>query len=113
RHVNGRLTLGENIADLAGLAIAHKAYQISKDQKGLPVLDDYGNDQRFFLAWSRAWRCRYREAELLKRLVTDPHAPAQFRANGPVSNIEAFYRAFQLPPQDRLFRPENQRVRIW
>ena len=113
RHVNGRLTLGENIADLAGLAIAHKAYQISKDQKGLPVLDDYGNDQRFFLAWSRAWRCRYREAELLKRLVTDPHAPAQFRANGPVSNIEAFYRAFQLTPQDRLFRPENQRVRIW
>jgi predicted metalloendopeptidase len=113
RHVNGRLTLGENIADLAGLAIAHKAYQISKDQKGLHTLDDYGDDQRFFLAWSRAWRCRYREAELLKRLVTDSHAPARFRANGPVSNIEAFYRAFQLTPQDRLFRPENQRLRIW
>ncbi len=113
RHVNGRLTLGENIADLSGLAIAHKAYQISKDRKGLHTLDDYGDDQRFFLAWSRAWRCRYREAELLKRLVTDSHAPAQFRANGPVSNIEAFYRAFQLTPQDRLFRPENQRLRIW
>jgi predicted metalloendopeptidase len=111
--VNGELTLGENIADLSGLSIAFKAYSISLGGKPSPVIEGYTGEQRFFIGWSQVWRRKFREAEMLKRLLTDPHSPSQFRANGPVSNNDAFYKAFDLKPGDKLYKPEDQRIRIW
>ncbi|MCS6948324.1 MAG: M13 family metallopeptidase, partial [Steroidobacteraceae bacterium] len=113
RPLNGELTLGENIGDLSGLAVAFKAYQLSLGGRAAPVLDGLTGPQRFFLGWARAWRRAYRDDELLSRLVTDPHAPAEFRANGPVSNLDEFYAAFDVKPGDRLYRAPQERVKIW
>ena len=113
KRLNGELTLGENIADLSGLAIAHKAYHLSLQGQPAPVLDGWSGDQRFFLGWAQLWRRKYRDAEMLRRLLTDPHSPSRFRANGPVTNIDAFYEAFQIKPGDQLYRPSEERIRIW
>ena len=113
KHVNGQLTLGENIADLSGLAIAHKAYRLSLKGKEPPRIDDWTGDQRFFLGWSQVWRRKYRDAEMMRRLLTDPHAPSWYRANGPVINIDAFYDAFDVEPSDALFRPQEERIKLW
>jgi putative endopeptidase len=111
--VNGKLTLGENIADLSGMAIALKAYHLSLGDRRGEEMDGYSPDQRFFLGWAQIWRRKYREEELIRRLVTDPHSPSAFRANGPVSNLEAFYKAFDLKTGDELFRPKPERIQIW
>jgi putative endopeptidase len=113
RHLNGRLTLGENIGDLSGLAVAYKAFRMSLNGQQSPVIDGFTGDQRFFLGWAQVWRRKYRDEELLKRLVTDPHSPSEFRTNGPTSNIDAFYDAFTLKPGDRMYRAPSERVRIW
>ncbi|MEO8018203.1 MAG: M13-type metalloendopeptidase [Pseudomonadota bacterium] len=113
RHLNGQLTLGENIGDLSGMAVALKAYRISLQGKPAPEIDGFTGDQRFFLGWAQVWRRSYRDAELLKRLVTDPHSPSEFRTNGPSSNIDAFYDAFNVKPGDRMYRPPAERVKIW
>ena len=113
RHINGELTLGENIGDLSGMAVALRAYQISLNGKTAPEIDGFTGQQRFFLGWAQVWRRKYRDAELLKRLVTDPHAPSEFRTNGPASNIDAFYDAFAVKPGDRMYRAPNERVKIW
>ena len=113
KKLNGRLTLGENIADLSGMAIAFKAYRLSLAGKEGPVLDGYTWNQRFFLGWSQIWRRKYRDAELVKRLVTDPHSPSHFRANGPVINLDAFYEAFNVKPGDKLYQPKENRIQIW
>jgi predicted metalloendopeptidase len=111
--VNGQLTLGENIADLSGLAIAYKAYRLAQADKPSPVLDGWTGDQRFFLGWSQIWRRKYRDAELMRRLLTDPHSPSWYRANGPVTNLDAFYKAFDLQPGDALYKPPADRIQIW
>jgi len=111
--INGQLTLGENIADLSGLAIAHKAYRLSLGDEPPPEIDGFTGDQRYFLGWAQLWRRKYRDAEMIRRLLTDPHAPSRFRANGPVTNIDAFYEAFQVRPDDELYRPPDARIRIW
>ena len=111
KNVNGKLTLGENIADLSGLAIAYKAMayeNLPKDK-----IADWSPEQLFFVGWSRVWQRKYREAEMLKRLLIDPHSPSQFRTNGPVMNIDAFYDAFDVKPGDQLYKPENERIKIW
>ena len=113
KNVNGQLTLGENIADLSGLSIAHKAYRISLNGKEPAKIENWTGDQRFFLGWSQVWRRKYRDAEMMRRLLTDPHAPSWYRANGPVINIDAFYKAFNVTPNDALFRPTDERIRIW
>jgi predicted metalloendopeptidase len=113
KKVNGEFTLGENIADLAGLAIAFKAYRISLDGKPAAKLDGFTGEQRFFIGWSLVWRRKYRDDEMARRLVVDPHSPSYFRANGPVTNIDAFYAAFDVTPKDALFKPEAERIRIW
>jgi predicted metalloendopeptidase len=112
-HINGELTLGENIGDLSGLAVAFKAYELSLGGKTPPVIDGFTGEQRFFMGWSQVWRRKYRDEELRVRLVTDPHSPSEYRANGIVSNIAEFYRAFDLKPGDRLYRPPAERVEIW
>ncbi|MGB7327403.1 MAG: M13 family metallopeptidase [Rubripirellula sp.] len=111
--VNGELTLGENIGDLGGLSVAYEAYQLSLDGKEAPVIDGLTGDQRFFLGWSQSWRRLYREPELLKRLITDPHSPSEYRVNGIVRNIDAWYEAFGIKPDDALFLKPEDRVRIW
>jgi predicted metalloendopeptidase len=113
RHINGRLTLGENIGDLSGLAVAYKAFRMSLGGQPSPVIDGFTGDQRFFIGWAQVWRRKYRDEELLKRLVVDPHSPSEFRANGPTSNIDAFYDAFGLKPGDRMYRAPGERVKIW
>lgn len=113
RHVDGKLTLGENIGDLSGLAVAFKAYELSRAGKPAAEIDGFTGEQRFFLGWAQVWRRKYRDEELLKRLVTDPHSPSEFRTNGPASNIAPFYDAFGVQPGDRMYRPPTERVKIW
>jgi putative endopeptidase len=113
RKLNGRLTLGENIADLSGLQIAWKAWQKSLGGKPSPVIDGLTGAQRFFYGWSQAWREKVRESRVLQLLSTDPHAPASFRANGAVVNHDGFHRSFGTKPGDGMFKPEAERIRIW
>ena len=111
--LNGELTLGENIADLSGLAIAYRAYQLSLQGRPPPVIGGDSAAQRFFYGWAQVWRRKYRDDNLRLRLSIDPHSPSEFRANEPASNIDAFYDAFGLRPGDRLYRKPEDRVRIW
>ncbi|TWU48585.1 Neutral endopeptidase [Rubripirellula tenax] len=111
--VNGELTLGENIGDLGGLSVAYHAYQLSLDGKPAPFIDGLTGDQRFFLGWGQVWRRLYREPELLKRLITDPHSPSEYRVNGIVRNMDAWYAAFGIKPDDVLYLKPEDRVRIW
>ena len=113
KRVNGELTLGENIADLSGMSIAFKAYQLSLDGKPGPVLEGWTGPQRFFLGWGQSWRRKYRDAEMVNRLLTDPHSPAEYRGNGPLMNFDPFYEAFDLKEGDALYREPEQRIRIW
>ncbi|MBD3730941.1 MAG: M13 family metallopeptidase [Sphingomonadales bacterium] len=110
--VNGRLTLGENIGDLNGLTIAWRAYKIATAGKEVPVIDGLTGDQRFFIAWAQVWRSQQREDSERQRLRTDPHSPEQFRTNI-VRNIDAWYKAFNVQPGDKLYLPPEQRVKIW
>jgi predicted metalloendopeptidase len=111
--VNGRFTLGENIGDLGGLTIAYHAYQNSLDGKEAPVIDGMTGDQRFFLGWAQVWARKYRDDEIRRRLVVDPHALSQYRANGIVSNMPEFYEAFDVKEGDPMYRTEDIRVKIW
>lgn len=111
--INGELTLGENIGDLGGLSVAYAAYRLSLDGKEAPVIDGLTGDQRFFLGWGQVWRRLYRDAELRKRLIVDPHSPSQYRVNGIVRNMDAFYEAFDIKPGDAMYIAPEDRVRIW
>jgi endothelin-converting enzyme/putative endopeptidase len=111
--VNGELTLGENIGDLGGLSVALEAYRISLGDKTAPVIDGLTGEQRFFLGWAQIWRRKYREPELRRRLIVDPHSPSQYRVIGIVSNLDAFYEAFSIKPGDKMYLAPESRVRIW
>ena len=111
--VNGRFTLGENIGDVGGLSLAYRAYRMSLGGKEAPVIDGLTGDQRFFLAWAQVWRSAQREAAGRQRLLTDSHSPETFRVNGVVRNIDAWYDAFGVTPDDDLYLPPEKRVRIW
>ncbi len=112
-NVNGELTLGENIGDLGGLAVAYAAYRLSLDGKEAPIIDGLTGDQRFFLGWSQIWRRLYREQELRKRLITDPHSPSEFRVNGIVRNMDEWYESFDIDKTDKLYVAPENRIRIW
>lgn len=111
--VNGALTVGENIGDLGGLTIAHKAYLISLNGGLAPIIDSLSGEQRFFYAWAQAWRGAIRPEALRRGIATDPHSPHEFRTNQVVKNIDAFHRAFDVQVGDGLHLPEKLRVRIW
>jgi len=111
--VNGRLTLGENIGDVGGLNLAYRAYKLSLDGKEAPVIDGLTGDQRFFLAWAQVWRSQQREDNARQRLRTDPHSPEQFRVNGVVRQMGAWYEAFDVSPDDELYLSPEERVTIW
>lgn len=112
-HVNGKLTLGENIADNSGLAIAYKAYRIALNGAPAPVIDGFTGAQRFYIAFSQVWRGKMRDAMLVMLLKADPHSPEAVRATLPLKNQPAFYTAFDLKPGDRMYLPPAQRVIIW
>ncbi|MET0356577.1 MAG: M13-type metalloendopeptidase [Cellvibrio sp.] len=112
-HVNGELTLGENIADNSGLAIAYKAYLISLNGKPAPVINSFTGEQRFYLGYSQVWRNKTREAEAISRIKTDPHAPPQFRILGTLKNQPGFYKAFDVKETDKMYLPPAERVIIW
>ncbi|MCX2713038.1 M13 family metallopeptidase [Mycolicibacterium sp. J2] len=124
-HVNGAFTVGENIGDLGGLSIALLAYELSlesedggqeRSDRGFdraPVIDGLTGVQRVLFGWAQVWRTKSREAEAIRRLATDPHSPPEFRCNGVVRNIDAFYDAFGVTESDELYLEPDQRVRIW
>ena len=112
--VDGKLTLGENIADLGGLTIAYEALKMSMEVKPAPAkIDGFTPEQRFFLAWAQMWRANYRPEELRRRLILDVHAPGRFRTIGPVVNMPEFYEAFHVTEGEPMTRAEKERARIW
>jgi len=112
-HVNGKLTLGENLADLGGVMIAYSAYQKSLAGKPAPVIDGLTGDQRFFMGFAQVWRGSTRDAERRVAQRTDPHSPEFVRATVPLSNVQAFYDAFDIKPGDKMFRAPEERVEVW
>lgn len=114
-HVNGALTIGENIGDLGGLSIALAAYEIAlgRPLAEAPVVDGLTGAQRVFLGWAQVWQSKGRDEEVVRRLATDPHSPNEFRCNGVVRNVDAYYDAFDVQPGDALYLDPADRVRIW
>jgi putative endopeptidase len=112
-HVNGAFTVGENIGDLGGLSIALLAYELSLAGREAPVIDGLTGVQRVFFGWAQVWRTKSRDAEAIRRLATDPHSPPEFRCNGVIRNIDAYYDAFEVGAADELYLDPAQRVRIW
>ena len=111
--VNGALTLGENIGDNSGAAIAYKAYLLSLGGKPASVIDGYTGQQRFFMGFAQIWRNKTRDEALIVQIKTDPHTPGEFRANGSIRNQPGFYEAFGVKDGDKLYLPPEQRVTIW
>jgi putative endopeptidase len=112
-HVNGALTLGENAADNAGLAIAVRAYRLSRQGCPAPVIDGFGGEQRLFISFAQIWHDKVRDAARIERLKVDPHSPGQFRANGTLRNQTAFDDAFDVKPGDAMYLAPEQRISLW
>ncbi|MES2063609.1 MAG: M13 family metallopeptidase [Bacteroidota bacterium] len=112
-HVKGALTLGENTADNGGIAIAYDAFKMTQQGKDTVKINGFTPDQRFFLSVARIWRVKTRDAFLRTYVNTNPHSPAMWRVNGPLMNFAPFYRAFNVQPGDKNYKPEDQRVKIW
>ncbi len=112
-HVNGKLTMGENIADSGGINLGLDAYHASLHGQAAPVVGGYTGDQRVFLGWAQVWRGKTRDDALRQRLVVDPHSPEMFRVNGVVRNVDGWYSAFAVKPGDALYVAPDQRAYIW
>jgi putative endopeptidase len=112
-HLNGRLTLGENIGDLGGLTMAHDAWRISLHGETAPVLEGLTGEQRFFLSWAQVWQELNRDEALRNQILSDPHSPGELRVNGVVRNVDAWYTAFEVKPDAKLYLAPESRVRIW
>ena len=112
-HVNGELTLGENIADFGGIMIAYQAFKKTKQGQGNDKIGGFTPDQRFFLSWAQIWRTNYTPEAMKKQVNTNTHSPAMFRANGPISNMQEFYDAFGVKKGDKMWREENDRAKVW
>ena len=112
-HVNGRLTLGENIGDLTGLVLGYRAYQRSLGGKEAPVIDGLTGDQRFFMGWAQVWRSKMSDELLRQIILADPHSPAEFRVVGPLRHVPEFYAAFDVQDGDGMYLPSAERVKIW
>jgi putative endopeptidase len=114
-HVNGKLTLGENLADLGGIHIAYEALQrvLAKDPSKRKTIDGFTPEQRFFISFAQVWRTNIREAEAQRLVTVDPHSPGQFRAFGPLLNVQEFYDAFDIKPGGAMWLPPEKRAVIW
>jgi putative endopeptidase len=112
-HIKGELTLGENLADIGGLAIAYDAFKMTKQGQGADKIDELTPDQRFFLGYAQVWRIKTRDETMRTRINVDPHSPEVFRVNGAASHMEPFYKAFNVKEGDKMYiKPEN-RAKIW
>lgn len=112
-HVNGRLTQGENLADIGGVAIAYQAFKNTPEGKSDTKIDGFTPDQRFFLSFAQVWRLKNSDETMRMRISADPHSPEMYRVNGPLSNTPAFYKAFDIKPGDKMYRDEKDRVKVW
>jgi putative endopeptidase len=112
-HINSALTLGEDIADNAGLAVAYRAYRLSLGNDAAPVIDGLTGEQRFYMGWAQAWQAKVRENTAILRIKADPHSPPRFRILGTVVNQPGFYTAFNVQPGDKMYLPPQERVTIW
>jgi putative endopeptidase len=112
-HVNGKLTLGENIADLGGLTMSYYAYKLSLKGKASPVIDGFTGEQRFFIAWAQGWKTLIRPEAAKRRIVTDPHSPWNVRADAPASDLKEFYEAFGVTDKNKMYRPADKRAEVW
>ncbi len=111
--VNGKLTLGENIGDLGGLSVAYEAFKMTPQGKSNKKIDGLTPDQRFFLSWAQVWRGNILPAEAARRILTDPHSPGPYRTIGPLVNMDAWYKAFNVKPGDKLYKKPQDRIKIW
>ncbi|HEY8928451.1 MAG TPA: M13 family metallopeptidase [Mucilaginibacter sp.] len=112
-HVNGKLTLGENLADLGGLNVAYAAFKKTKEGHSQTKIDGFTPDQRFFLSWAQVWRSSQRPESAAQRILTDPHSPEQYRTNAPITNIDAWYKAFNIKPGDKMYKKPEDRTKVW
>jgi putative endopeptidase len=112
-HINGELTIGENIGDLGGVSIAYQAYKLALGGQPSPTIGGLTGEQRLFAGWAQIWRSKYREPEARRRLLVDPHAPPKYRVNIPLSNVPGFYEAYGVRPSDDMYLPPGDRVQIW
>lgn len=112
-HVNGKLTLGENLADLGGLAVAYAAFKKTPDGQSTEKIDGFTPDQRFFLSWAQVWRMNIRPETAAQFILTDPHSPSDARTVGPVVNMDAWYEAFDVQPTDKLYVAPEDRIKVW
>lgn len=112
-HINGQLTLGENLADIGGLAIAYDAFKMTKQGQSTDTLDGFTPDQRFFLGFAQGWRLKNRDESMRVRVTTDPHSPEMYRVNGPVINFDPFYAAFGIKEGDKMYKKPAERVKVW
>lgn len=112
-HLNGKLTLGENLADLGGLAIAYEAFKNTPEGKSDKKIDGFTPDQRFFLSWAQVWRGNILPESAAQLVLIDPHSPGMYRVNGVVANMDAWYQAFDVKPGDKMYKPESERIKIW
>jgi len=111
--INGEITLGENIGDLGGLTIAHRAYKLSLNGEEAKTIDNLTGEQRFFMGWAQVWAYKFREEALRSRIATDPHSPAPFRGNGTLMNMPEFMQAYDVKTSDGMYRKPEERVKIW
>ena len=111
--INGRLTLGENIGDLSGLAVAYRAYQRSLGGREAPTIGGFTGDQRFFIGWGQIWRAKFKDDALRQQLLTDPHSPGEYRTNAVLKNMPEFYAAFGVKEGDQMYIAPEKRVKIW
>jgi putative endopeptidase len=112
-NVNGEFTQGENIGDLGGITIGLLAYKMSLEGEEPPIIDGFTGIQRVFLGYGQVWRNKYRDEALRQQIMTDPHSPSMYRANGSVRNVPEFYEAFDVAEGDALYLPAEERVKIW
>jgi putative endopeptidase len=112
-HVNGALTTGENMADIGGLAIAYDAFKMTKEGQDTTKMDGFTPDQRFFISFAQIWRFKIKDESARMNINLDPHSPAMYRVNGPLMNFTPFYQAFNVQPGDKMYKPEDQRIKIW
>lgn len=112
-HINGALTTGENMADIGGLAIAYDAFKMTKEGQDTAKIDGFTPDQRFFISFAQIWRSKIKDESARLRINTDPHSPPMYRVNGPLMNFTPFYTAFNVQPGDKMYKPEDERIKIW
>jgi len=112
-HINGRLTQGENTADIGGIAIAYEAFKLTKEGQDTTRIQGFTPDQRFFLSFAQSWRKKIKDEAMRQQVNTDPHSPGMYRIIGPLMNFTPFYTAFNVKPGDKMYRPEAERIHIW